>query len=164
MKASAILIAILLLTKAAMAITPFNLPWMNSEVTGTRYNSTERPNSVFVVEAYFLGCPYCNENAPKVNELAAKYSNNTRVEVLDVGIDRLDSQYATWISRHHPNHPVLKDDRMTLIGQLGTKYYPSTYVIDCHGNLISSHSGKWTQSDMTEIESEIDNALSTTCD
>jgi peroxiredoxin len=148
----------------AMAITPFNLPWMNATSgTGVNYSSAERPNAVFVVEAYFLNCPYCNENAQNVNDLAAKYSAESRVQVLDVGIDRKDSQYATWISRHNPNHPVLKDASRELIGQLGTTGYPSTYVIDCHGEVTYKHVGEWEAADIGEISAHIDEALKTEC-
>lgn len=147
----------------AMAVDPFSLPWMNATTANTTYSSSNYPNGIFVVEAYFEACPYCNDNAANVNDLASKYANEPRVQVLDVGIDRQDSQYQQWISDHTPNHPVLKDADRTLIGQLGTTGYPSTYVLDCTGKVIYSHVGEWDSGDETDVENQINSLLNSTC-
>lgn len=145
------------------AVSAFNLPWMNAEQNGMNYSSTSHPQGVFVVEAYFLNCPYCNYNAKRVNALAAKYAEEARVQVLDVGIDKSDSQYATWIQRHKPNHPVLKDAKRTLINQLGTASYPSTYVMDCKGRVVFSSEGEWGPEEIADIEEAIEGLLEKEC-
>lgn len=147
----------------AFAVNPFELPQMNHDQAGTLFKSTDHPNGVFVVEAYFLGCPYCHENAPNVDELAEKYANEPRVQVLDVGVDRQDSQYAQWIEKHQPNHPVLKDANRVLIRQLGTTGYPSAYVIDCKGTVLHKTSGVWNSSKKAAIEKAIAQGLQTVC-
>ncbi len=153
-----------LFSAMSFAVTPFSLPWMNNTTgASTNYSSTDHPNTVFVVEAYFLNCPYCNDNAPNVDDLSSKYASEPRVQVLDVGVDRSASQYATWIQRHNPNHPVLMDAKRALIGQLGTSGYPSTYVIDCHYNVVKSTSGLWGSSTENSLMKAIDNALATDC-
>ena len=127
--------------QSLMAVKPVELPQMNGD--GGIYKMTDHPQGIFVVEAYFLGCPYCNENAPNVNALASRFANDSRVQVLDVGIDKDSSSYATWIKKHSPNHPVLKDSSRKLITQLGTSGYPSTYVVNCKGQLVESTEGLW---------------------
>src|SRR4029077_10623802 len=127
----------------SFAVTPFSLPWMNATNSATNFNSADYKDVIFVVEAYFLDCPYCNDNAKNVDALASKFASDPRVHVLDVGIDRSDSQYQEWIDRHHPNHPVLKDSSRALIKQLGTSGYPSTYVLDCHLKVITETAGDW---------------------
>src|SRR5262249_36598952 len=109
-----------------------------------------------------LDCPYCNDNAPLVNDLAEAYVSDTRVQVLDVGVDRSASQYKEWIRRHQPNHPVLNDGSMKLTSQLGTSGYPSTYVIDCTGKVVYSHVGGWEASVKSKIMAKIDSTLQTT--
>jgi len=150
-------------TQSFAAVTAFDLPWMNSSPAGQTYDSSKHPQGVFVVEAYFLNCPYCNDNAPHVNDLAESYAGESRVQVLDVGIDRKDEQYAEWIRRHQPNHPVLKDASKKLIKQLGTAGYPSTYVIDCKGNVLFSTSGKWSSNTKRKIKTAVDDALKAEC-
>lgn len=145
------------------AVTPFSLPQMNHEQVGTPYSSADYKNGVFVVEAYFLGCPYCNDNAPYVDDLATKYAAEARVQVLDVGVDKSDSQYATWIKKHSPNHPVLNDKNRDLIRQLGTTGYPSSYVLDCNGNVLYKTSGVWNSTKLAGIDGAIEKALQVTC-
>ena len=152
-----------LMTSIAYGVSPFSLPWMNHPDSGTLYYSSDHPSAVFVIEAYYLNCPYCHDNAPKVDALAEKYADEPRVQVLDVGIDRYDSYYESWINKHNPNHPVLKDDRQKVIRQLGTTGYPSTYVLDCKGNVHYKTSGVWNTSKKRAIENMIDGLLTENC-
>ena len=159
----AVLIALFLLSPLAHAVSPFELPWMNHTDSGTIYKSADHVSGIFVVEAYFLNCPYCNDNAENVNELADKYKSDSRVQVLDVGIDTSDSQYKTWINKHRPNHPVLKDSQRRLISQLGTSGYPSTYVLDCKGNVLTKTSGAWNSQKLNQITNAIEKLLKQDC-
>jgi peroxiredoxin len=163
MKKLALGLFLSLTSTLAFAVTPFELPWMNSDTHGAKFKMADHPNGIFVVEAYFLGCPYCNDNAPNVDALAKKFSDDSRVQVLDVGIDRSDSQYEEWIERHHPNHPVLKDAQRKLIRQLGTSGYPSTYVIDCKGNVVAKTSGEWGDEERQTIEDGVTKLQGETC-
>jgi peroxiredoxin len=159
------LLSVLVLASSAssFAVSSFSLPQMNHATPGTMYNSADHKDGVFVVEAYFLNCPYCNDNAPNVDDLADAYANEPRVQVLDVGVDRSDSQYKTWIAKHNPNHPVLKDDKRQLIRQLGTTGYPSSYVVDCQGTVRYKTSGVWNMTKEAGLKSAIDKALSEDC-
>ena len=154
---------ILVASRVGFSIDDFSLKWMNHEGGAATFNSAEQLGPVFVIEAYFQTCPHCNVNAPAVDSLAAKYKSNSRVQVLDVGIDRTDSSYQTWISEHNPNHPVLNDSTRALIKQLGTTGYPSTYVINCRGKIIYDTSGEWDSSARTEIQNAIETALDAPC-
>ncbi len=150
--------------QAALAVGPFELRWMNSEESGATYKSADHPNGIFVVEAYFLNCPYCHQNAPQVDALAEEYADNERVQVLDVGVDRKDADYESWISQHNPNHPVLNDGGRKLISQLGTSGYPSTYVIDCKGTVVYKTSGTWNSAKKDAIKKAIDGLGEETCE
>ncbi len=140
----------------ALRVRPFSLPWMNGEGAPT-YNSSQYPSGIFVVEAYFI------KNAPRVNKLASDYKNEARVQVLDVGIDTSDLDYSMWIDQTEPNHPVLKDANRVLISQLGTRAYPSTYVLDCKGNVIANTVGAWNMAMATTIRQAVDKLLSEDC-
>ena len=142
----------------AITISPFELHDMNNG--GKIYKSQIQAKKVTVIEAYFVGCPYCNENAPLVNALASKYSSNPKVQVLDVGVDKDDADYEEWIARHHPNHPVLKDSHKKLIKELGTTGYPSAYVIDASGNVYYESGGVWGPEEEDGLTHAIDELLS----
>jgi len=141
---------------AAINLANLQLPVMNGAANEVFEPKDER---VFVIEAYFNTCPYCNENAPNVDRLAADYDGDARVKVLDVGIDRSITEYESWIRKHNPNHPVLKDDKRKLISQLGTTSYPSTYVLDADGNVKFRSVGSWNSSTEQKIRKAIDDIL-----
>lgn len=142
------------------AILPFSLRHMNpmGSQSGNTYNSVDHPNAVFVFESYFLNCPYCNDNAPNVDALAEEFGDNPRVQVLDIGIDRTDAEYAEWILRHNPNHPVLHDGARALTRQLGTTSYPTVYVVK-NGAVLLKATGVWSASTKARIRSTIASAL-----
>ena len=141
----------------------FQLPVMNGE-PGEIYDSLKKPNQVRVIEAYFNNCPYCHDNAPQVDALAEMFHVEQRVEVLDVGVDRKQSDYDAWIKKHRPNHLVLKDDGRKLIGYLGTKSYPSTYVMDCEGIVTYRTSGVWSSGTKKKIVEAVAEALKKECE
>ena len=143
----------------ASAINSIELPWMNAGEEGAIYRSSDHPGAVFVIEAYFLNCPYCNENAPNINALQKAYSGNDKVQILDVGIDKFDSQYERWIEKHDPNHPVLKDAKRAVIRQLGTSGYPTTYVLDQNLNVVFKNSGVLEEQDAQRLKGVIDRRL-----
>lgn len=141
------------------AIRPFELPFMNAHIPGTTFNSANFPDTVLVIEAYFQGCHYCNDNADAVNRLAQSYFNNLKVKVLDIGIDQDDSQYKAWIRDHNPNHPVLKDAKREVVGQLGASGYPSTYVLNTKREVVHSSDGTWEDQTERDIRQAIEKAL-----
>ncbi|MBM4304300.1 MAG: TlpA family protein disulfide reductase [Deltaproteobacteria bacterium] len=154
-------LALAFLGQSLIAVQPVELTQMNGQ--GGIYKMADHPQGIFVVEAYFLNCPYCNYNAPNVNALADKFANDPRVQVLDVGVDRDDASYKTWIKKHNPNHPVLKDSSRKLISQLGTSGYPSTYVINCKGQLVEKTEGEWGAAEEEAIVSAVERLQAQNC-
>jgi len=153
---------VFLIASQGFSVSHFNLPWMNHENSNSVYSSKDWQDAVWVVEAYFLSCPYCNDNAGNVNSLKTHFKNDERVQILDVGIDKGDSSYVEWIQRHKPNHPVLKDKDRALIRQLGTTSYPSTYVLDKNLKVVYKATGVWNSKVEDQIKSAVEKALEAT--
>ncbi len=135
---------------------------MNAEQPGAIYQPSI--NGITVVEMYFNTCVYCNQNAERVNKLAEFYEPVRRVQVLDVGIDKNDSDYSSWIAKHQPNHPVLKDAQRNVAKALGTTSYPSTYVLDCNGEVLYKSVGAWTKKIEDKVYDAIDRGFGIQCD
>jgi peroxiredoxin len=121
------------ISASAWGLDSFVLPQMNGEQIGQMYSSSDHPTGIFVFEAYFNRCPYCHQNAPIIDELAAEFASEPRVQVIDLGRDCRDSDYTSWISRHNPNHPVLKDCEQKVLSQMGVSAFPTTVIYDCKG-------------------------------
>lgn len=149
-----------LLSPLAFSVQHFELDWFNAPSPAqSKYQSSQYQDAVWVVEAFFLGCPYCNDNAPNVNALQNYFKNDERVQILDLGIDKNDSAYAEWVRRHKPNHPVLKDPGRKLIRQLGTSSYPTTYVLNKELQVVYKHTGVWNSKVESKIKDIVEEAL-----
>ncbi len=145
-------------------LSPFNLKWMNHEVAGTYYRSSDHPNAVFVVEAYFRNCPYCNDNAHNVDALKDHYSDNDLVQVLDVSSDCSNRDYRDWIAEHNPNHPVLNDCNWEVLGPLGITGMPTAVVLDCNLNELYRTGGTWDSWEIRRLRNVIDRQLAAGCE
>jgi hypothetical protein len=158
-------IALFLTTTAANAasIPMYDFPLKNGESRDEIYKMSDHKNSVFVFEAYRLSCGYCNENAPAVDDLAVDYADNARVQVLDLGLDTSDSDFAEWIARHKPNHPVVQDTGRRVFNALKTSSgVPQDFVVNCKGEMVGNHVGTWAGAEK-RIRSLVNQALATTC-
>lgn len=133
MKQFLVLVVSMFVSSMAWAIDQFELPQMNGENIGQMYRSVDHEDAIYVFEAYFNLCPYCHENAPQIKQLAEEFKNEPRVQIVDVGRDCRDSDYRSWVNRHQPVHPVLKDCNQVVIGQLGVSAFPTTAIVDCKG-------------------------------
>ncbi|MDA9951294.1 redoxin family protein [Oligoflexaceae bacterium] len=149
----------ILLSTSAFAVNHFDLRVVNAD-EATTFNSVDHPNGVFVLEAYFIDCPYCNFNAENVDELSEKYKKNADVHVLDVSVDCRESQYQNWLAKHNPNHPVLADcGGQSLIRGLGVTSFPTVIVVDCNMNEVFRTGGVWNDEKKTKIHTAIDAAV-----
>lgn len=151
--------------RTAFGITPFSLPWMNhQDGPSTLYKSSDHPSGIFVIETFYRACGYCNMNEINHINLAKEYLDTPRVQFLDLGKDTNQRDYEIWISNHHPNHPVLKDATRIVIKELGAGMYPSTFIVDCRGNVRYEHEGTWDSTAIIEeIRNNIDKLLEETC-
>lgn len=147
----------------ALALNPFKLPWMNHPSRDMIYSSIDHPRGIFVLEFLANYCKTCNDNAANVAALAAQYSQESRVQVLDIAIDRNDREIANWIRKHQPNHPVLKDAERQIWSQVGERYIPTVLVLDCLGNELMRHTGIWSEETQSQIRSVIDEQLKHDC-
>lgn len=129
------------------------LPIMNKD-PGEVYDFSLVRN-VHVLEFYFNDCPACNSNAANVHSLAMDLDNHPVAQVLDVGIDRANSEYEDWIRKHSPTHPVLKDRDRHLAGLYSVRLYPTTIVLGCDNKVIYRNTGVWSSKATEEINAAV---------
>lgn len=150
---------LVILAMFSSSVSAFELQVANP-VTQMVFNSEDYPNGVFLIEGYFLGCPYCNYNAKNVDELAEEMEHLPGVHVLDVGRDCRDGQYNQWITKHRPNHTVLKDcGGRKLLNRLKIRSFPTAVLLDCRGSEIYRTTGVWTAQVKEEIRYHITRAI-----
>jgi len=158
---SYLFLVLTLLPVPAFAAEPFALQDMNAG--GAMYTSAEHVNSVFVLEIYQYNCSYCHENVVNIDNIAATFSGNPRVQVLDIGIDRSASYYTQWINRHHPQHPVLNDGQRSLTNQFNIEGTPTTIILDCNMQEVKRISGEMSTSERENLKQIINQELMRVC-
>ena len=163
MKRIGLFVISLFVSSAAFAVQPFELRVMNGETVNETFNSDTYPDGVFVIEAYFNNCPYCHQNAPKINSLAKKFEGEESVHVLDVSRDCRQSDYTRWMQRTNPNHSVLNDCNQAVLGQLAIRGFPTTIVLDCNLTEVYRHVGAMTSSDYTTLVAKVEQVVAAGC-
>lgn len=149
---------------SAASIPNLEFPIKNGVNRDDIYKMAEHKNSVFVFEAFADFCGGCHENAPNVDEFALEFASNPQVQILDLGLDQVDSAYESWISRHHPNHAVIQDSARKVFNALRTEnLIPQVFVVNCKGVMIGNHIGEWDASVKEKLRGFIRTALETTC-
>ena len=149
---------------SAQTIGKWDFPWKNSVDSAAVYSMADHPNAVFVFESYSINCGPCNSNAVNVDQLATKYKDNERVQVVDMGTDASDSDYPRWIARHKPNHPVVKDVGRRVYNALKTEnLIPQVFIVDCNGKKLFGNIGVWTAATKIAIDNAIATGLATEC-
>ena len=146
---------------------PANFGYMNNPSPIAQMTLGDVANKVYVVEAFFNACSYCNENAPNVDALATELAGTTGVVVVDLGRDSRRTDYRTWITHHSPNHPVLQDGDLDtgrrLLQELGVTGYPTTFVLDCNLKPVDKTVGLWDGAARSGLKATVQRALRTPC-
>lgn len=148
-------------------VTSFELPWVNHQVEGVYYASSDHPNAVFVLHLYKR---YNNKQwqyEQLFNGLASDYQTNPNVQILDIGWDNTAEHYKMWVEKTYPNHPVLSDSNGDFSEQLplATAGCDEVFVLDCLGKLHFSDACYWGWRDKTEkqIRTEIEKLSKKDC-
>jgi thiol-disulfide isomerase/thioredoxin len=150
---------------AQINLNDLKLPWKNASVPNAVFDLSEKPNQVYVFEVFSIGCHWCNENAPQVQELAKDFATIKNVQFMDLGLDTRELDYTRWIKTHAPSYPVVQD--------IGKKVYkalsqenaiPQTFVVDCKGQLVGSTVGFWHEEEKETIKNSIEKAQQTVCE
>lgn len=126
-------------------VQAWELPVYNS---GEKFDSEKYPEQLKLLEFYFNGCHYCNENAPKVSEMAKSHPN---VVVVDVSVDCEKEEYEAWISKHHPSWPILNACSSVVPDLYDVASYPTTVILGRKGEILYRASGVWSASKKEKI-------------
>ncbi|HYP39070.1 MAG TPA: TlpA disulfide reductase family protein [Chloroflexia bacterium] len=156
-------------------VPPFTLP----DTDNKNVSLSDYAGKVVVLEFMAPWCPHCQEDAPMLNEVAAKYTGKD-VQFLGVsatpqGRDRskpITMEDMVWFKNEFKvSFPMLFDKDVKAAAEYGVMYYPTIYVLDKAGNVSAIPTGAYTMKDgqpesirttaMTadELSAEIDKAL-----
>lgn len=120
------------------------------------YLSKEHPDSTFVLEFYFNGCPSCNANAKNFKRLATEFQASSRIQFLELSIDCQENAYASWVSKHRPFWPVLWACNDSFVESMGVDRFPTTMIVNPHRNIAMHGVGVWGERAFNKMKTFLD--------
>ena len=160
----AIALSVFLSTVALAA--PHKFTRMNGPNVGQEYSTDDfkGQNVVYVYEFYSNGCGMCNQNAPELALLQETFKDRPEVQILNVGLDRNQSDYDAWRRKHGDQVQVVKDT-YKVADTFSFRFIPQVYVLDCNLNIVLDFPPNvWSSSDHQAIQKVIEDTLkSQTC-
>lgn len=131
---------------------PANFQLHDMQPNGGVYDSNAYLGKPMVIEFYFNGCHYCNDNVRNFDVIVAS-NYPAKAQVISVSVDEDRSEYDAWIRNHHPITPLLNDSaNEEVIGFFGVHSYPTAVVLDKNHNLLFRTVGVWTQATQARIQ------------
>lgn len=139
------------------SVPGFNLPLASNSTVGSGRSSAELSDyrgHVLVLNFWAPWCPPCVEEAPSLEDFAAKV-RPMGIEVLGASechdcevADEEDPQtLGAFISKFRITYPIAHDRSRTLATRYGTLQFPETYIIDRRGRLAEKIIGAYDWDD-----------------
>jgi peroxiredoxin len=158
-------IAYSLLINSCVALSQDEIPFLDFTVATDRpdfsmndfnhneqFDSKDHDDAAFVIEFYFNGCKYCNDNAPNVKRLHAEFANNPKVKVIEITSDCQSWQHQQWLEKHSPDGPVLNGCNHEIFRKLGVTRFPTTMVFSPSKREAMRGTGVWSRQNYDRIK------------
>jgi len=112
----------------------------------------DQRGKVILVNFWATWCPPCIHEMPMMDALYLSQQKRP-FSIWAVNMQETHEDVATFLRSRDFHFPVLLDVEGEVVGSFRVQGLPSTYVIDCGGNLIASITGvlKWTDSAMQTL-------------
>ena len=108
---------------------PFEVPVLD----GTAVNTEALKGKVVVLNFWFIGCPGCISEMPKLNELAAKYSSNADIEFIAIA-PNTDQELRAFLARERFDYKMVGQAK-SIINLFAFKGFPRNIVIGRDGKI-----------------------------
>ena len=110
----------------------FNLPLLSGE---NRSLSSYR-GRVIMLNFWATWCPPCVQEMPSMENLYRRFKDQG-LEILAVNVGENQSTVQNFINRYRFTYPIPMDRNSRISRQYGLRYFPTTYIIDRSGQVIS---------------------------
>lgn len=126
-----------------------------SKLDGKLVRFTDLKGKVIVLNFWFIGCPVCFSEMPKLNALAAKFAGNKDVAFIAMTADPADS-VKKFLAREKFDYQPIADAKAAL-DMFGFSGYPKNIVIGKDGKIVYWRSTvrAWDKFDSV-IQAELD--------
>jgi hypothetical protein len=166
-----VLSAICLQSLALANPLPFSGPLLNGQPNAV-YQSADHQDALFVLvftcDDLDVTSRACSYNEKAENQLATKYANEPRVQILDIADlndDESPDGMLKFIAANQVNHPVVVDrgghllSQFLQLGFLEAAFPPFTYVVSPDGKVLLSSRQMWEAQTFDDPNSTLSQAI-----
>ncbi len=100
---------------------------------GQTINTERRKGKVLVLNFWFIGCPGCVSEMPKLNNLAGKYRSNPDVEFIAISPDT-EQELRDFLAKERFDYKMIGQAR-SIVNLFGFKGFPRNIVIGRDGRI-----------------------------
>lgn len=121
--------------------------WSLKDLEGRTVSSTNFQGRVILVNFWATWCPPCRQEIPDFVKFTQEHDTN-RVVILGLSVDEAGAKVVKPFAESFKiNYPILMADQNVVDAFGGVAGYPTTFVIDAKGELVSRHLGMFSETD-----------------
>ena len=102
------------------------------DLNGVEYNTENTKDKIVVLKCWFIACPPCIEEFPKLNELVEKYKNHSDIVFISLAFDSKE-KLEPFLLKNPFLYAVVPDQKQFVFYDLNIKEYPTHIIIDKNG-------------------------------
>ena len=102
------------------------------DLNGVEYTTENTRGKIVVLKCWFIACPPCIEEFPRLNELVEKYKNRSDVVFISLAFDSKE-KLEPFLLKKPFSYAVVPDQKQFVFYDLDVKEYPTHFIIDGNG-------------------------------
>jgi peroxiredoxin len=102
------------------------------DLNGIEYTSENTKGKIVLIKCWFIACPPCIEEFPRLNELVEKYKNRSDIVFISLAYDQKEA-LDSFLLKNSFRYAVIPDQKQFEFYDLDVKEYPTHFIIDGNG-------------------------------
>jgi len=102
------------------------------DLNDLEYNNENTKGKIIVLKCWFIACPPCIEEFPRLNELVEKYKNRSDIVFISLAYDKKEA-LESFLLKNSFHYAVVPDQKQFEYDDLDVKEYPTHFIIDGNG-------------------------------
>lgn len=127
------------------------------DMEGKKFCLKEMKGKVVILNFWFIGCPPCREEIPKLNQTVEKYKNNPDVVFIAIALDDASS-LKEFLKTNPFKYHIIDNGRYIAQGIYGINGFPTHVVVDKNG-IIRFHTSGLGPGTVHYLKKTIDDIL-----
>lgn len=130
------------------AAPSFTLSQLNAGAKSITLNDLLRNKKPVLLNAFASWCDPCRQETPDLVRMASEYADKIQIIGVNMTQDDKVSDVSVFIKKFGVNYPVLLDKNGDFMNKYNVSGFPTTFLLDSNGDILSTHVGLLTKSEL----------------